>query len=106
MTSIRTSTDHTDRPEPSDITRVASALTTEGWLEADAWSAEPDQHYPPHAHRYGKAVVCVRGSIVFTTEETLLVLDAGDRAELDAGTVHEAVAGSEGAVCVEARGRR
>ncbi len=95
-----------DRAARADTGETESALAAEGWLDVGSWSSVPDQHYPAHAHHYEKAVVCVHGSIVFTTEEALIPLGAGDRTALDAGTVHEAVAGADGAVCVEARGRR
>lgn len=96
----------TDGAGSTDTREVVSVLTSEGWQGAGPWSADPDQHYPAHAHRYEKVVVCVQGSIVFTTEDALVPLGAGDRMDLEAGTVHEAVAGSDGAVCVEARDRR
>lgn len=82
-----------------------AALAAEGWTDASPWESRPEQHYPAHTHRYGKVVVCVRGSIVFTTEGSLISLGAGERMDMEAGTVHEAVAGPQGAVCVEAKER-
>lgn len=95
----------TDGAGCTDARETVSSLTSEGWQVASPWSSHPDQHYPAHKHAYDKVVVCTQGSIVFTTEDVLVPLSAGDRMDLEAGTVHEAVAGSDGAVCVEARER-
>lgn len=92
-------------PAPTDVDRAVAALATEGWTDASPWESTPEQHYPAHKHRYEKVVVCVAGSIVFTTEGSLISLDAGERMDMEANTVHEAVAGPQGSVCVEAKER-
>jgi len=48
---------------------------------------------------------CVDGSITFMLESEgkRLELNAGDRMVLPPGTVHSAVAGSEGCTCIEGR---
>ena len=95
-----------DAPAPTDADQAVAALAAEGWTDASPWESSPEQHYPAHTHRYDKVVVCVHGSIVFTTEGSLIPLGAGERMDMEAGTVHEAVAGPQGSVCVEARERR
>jgi quercetin dioxygenase-like cupin family protein len=49
-------------------------------------------------------IYVVRGSITFGLPEPgeKLSLNAGDRLDLPAGTVHDAVVGSEGVMCLEA----
>jgi quercetin dioxygenase-like cupin family protein len=47
-------------------------------------------------------LICESGSITFHTEEGDLVLAAGDRMELPAGTEHSATVGDTGVVCWEA----
>ena len=93
-------------PAPTDADQAVASLAAEGWTDASPWESSPEQHYPAHTHRYDKVVVCVSGSIVFTTEGSLISLDAGERMDMEANTVHEAVAGPQGSVCVEARERR
>jgi quercetin dioxygenase-like cupin family protein len=59
--------------------------------------------YSAHAHGYNKVICVVRGSITFGLPEfgQNLTLKAGDRLDLPAGTVHDAVVGSQGVVCLE-----
>jgi uncharacterized cupin superfamily protein len=46
----------------------------------------------------------LEGSIVFHTDDGDVVLDAGDRLDLPAGTAHAATVGPDGCACVEAWG--
>jgi quercetin dioxygenase-like cupin family protein len=73
-------------------------------LNSYSWSNGPHDIYAAHAHAYDKVIYCVAGSIVFGLpgENRKLTLHPGDRLDLPAGTVHDAVVGSEGVVCLEA----
>lgn len=68
------------------------------------WSNEPGYIYPDHDHPYHKMIYVVLGSIRFTLPSTGEALDMapGDHLDLMAGTVHEAVVGPQGVVCLEA----
>ena len=72
-------------------------------LDPGLWSNGPGDRYAAHEHTYDKVIVVERGSITFRlgTGEAL-ALDAGDRLELPAGTVHEAIVGLAGVSCLEA----
>ena len=68
-----------------------------------SWSNRPHDGYAPHSHSYEKVLYCVDGSITFALESEgrELVLKAGDRMVLPAGTVHSAVVGEGGCTCIE-----
>ena len=68
------------------------------------WSNGPHDSYAAHSHSYDKVIYVIRGSITFGLPELgqQLTLKAGDRLDLPAGTVHDAVVGAEGVVCLEA----
>ena len=68
------------------------------------WSNGPHDEYPAHTHSYAKIIYVVRGSITFGLPESgqQLTLKAGDRLDLPANTVHDAVVGPQGVVCLEA----
>jgi quercetin dioxygenase-like cupin family protein len=72
-------------------------------LSPYAWSNGPRDRYAAHTHSYDKVIYVVRGSITFGLPELgqSLTLQAGDRLDLPAGTVHDAVVGAEGVVCLE-----
>jgi len=77
-------------------------------LEADgcySWSNGPGDVYGEHTHAYEKILYCVSGSITFTLPDREIRLAPGDRLVLAPGTVHGAVVGPEGCVCIEGRGR-
>jgi quercetin dioxygenase-like cupin family protein len=82
---------------------LASRLRREG-LDAQAWSNGPGDTYAPHSHGYDKVLVATSGSIVFHLIDTGrdVGLNAGERLELPAGTVHGATVGSGGVRCLEA----
>jgi quercetin dioxygenase-like cupin family protein len=73
-------------------------------LEPYRWSNAPGDVYSQHVHSYDKVIFVVRGSITFGLPERSWELDlqTGDRLDLPAGTVHDAVVGPEGVVCLEA----
>jgi len=76
-------------------------------LRPYSWSNGPFDAYAPHKHDYDKVIYVVSGSITFglPDEARKVELNAGDRLDLPAGTVHEAVAGSHGVTCLEAHGK-
>ena len=69
-----------------------------------AWSNGPHDVYSAHSHSYNKVIYVVQGSIIFGLPELnkQLTLKAGDRLDLPAGIVHNAVVGVQGVVCLEA----
>jgi quercetin dioxygenase-like cupin family protein len=73
-------------------------------LDPYLWSNGPHDIYAAHTHGYDKVIYVVSGSITFGLPELgqNLMLKAGDRLDLPAGTVHDAVVGSQGVVCLEA----
>jgi len=73
-------------------------------LSPYSWSNGPHDIYAAHTHGYDKVIYVVRGSITFGLPELgqSLTLKAGDRLNLPAGTIHDAVVGSQGVVCLEA----
>jgi quercetin dioxygenase-like cupin family protein len=93
-------------PWPDSTTPTQSTLwqimTGEG-LSPYSWSNGPHDVYSAHTHSYDKVIYVVRGSITFGLPEMgkQLTLKAGDRLDLPAGTVHDAVVGSQGVVCLE-----
>ena len=79
-------------------------LCVEQNLHPYQWSNGPHDTYAAHSHSYDKVIYVVRGSITFGLSELgeQLTLKAGDRLDLPAGTVHDAVVGAQGVVCLEA----
>lgn len=84
------------------------AVDLEARLRADGhdpgrWSNGPGDRYAAHDHGYDKVIVVERGSIRFGLPGgTAIDLAAGDRLELPAGTVHDALVGPDGVACLEA----
>jgi quercetin dioxygenase-like cupin family protein len=78
-------------------------LRAEG-LSPGRWSNGPGDRYGAHEHGYDKVIVVERGSIRFGLPAAggSIELDEGDRLELPAGTVHDAVVGTGGVSCLEA----
>ena len=82
---------------------AASRLRAEG-LDPGSWSNGPGDTYAAHEHDYDKVIVVKSGSIRFGLPATAEAIDlaAGDRLELPAGTVHDAIVGGHGVTCLEA----
>ncbi len=82
---------------------VVERLRGEG-LDPGRWSNGPGDRYPAHAHGYDKVIAVERGSIRFGLPATdrSVDLEAGDRLDLPAGTVHDALVGPAGVDCLEA----
>jgi len=90
-------------PEPPSEAVLRRMLEAEG-LRYYAWGNGSGDTYPAHTHAYAKVIYVVRGSITFGLPQTgqQLTLRAGDRLDLPAGVVHNAVVGAEGVACLEA----
>jgi hypothetical protein len=82
---------------------LALRLREQGLL-ATGWANGPGERYGAHDHGYDKVVVVERGSIRFglTATAEAILLEVGDRLDLPAGTLHDALVGSEGVACLEA----
>ena len=94
-------------PWADSTSPTESALTklcAEQGLHPYQWSNGPHDIYSAHSHSYDKVIYVVRGSITFGLPELgqQLTLKAGDRLDLPANTVHDAVVGEQGVVCLEA----
>jgi quercetin dioxygenase-like cupin family protein len=89
---------------PGDATRADAERTfrEEGCGAARSWSNGPGDRYGTHEHDRKKALFCLEGSIAFHTDGGDVVLTAGDRLDLAAGTAHGATVGPEGCACIEA----
>jgi len=94
------------KPEPPTETTLRQILTTEG-LDSYRWGNGPHDVYPPHQHNYHKVIYVVRGTITFGLPKLgeEITLHAGDRLDLPARVVHNAVVGPEGVSCLEAHRR-
>ena len=73
-------------------------------LAASAWSNRPHDRYAAHRHAYDKVLVAAAGSIIFHLPELGrdVALQASDRLDLPAGTLHAATVGPRGVTCLEA----
>ncbi len=89
--------------EPPSEAAIRRILAAEG-LHPYAWSNGPGDVYGAHDHSYHKVIYVVEGSITFSLpyEGRRITLNAGDRLDLPAGVVHDAVVGPRGVVCLEA----
>ena len=87
-------------PTQSTLWRL---MADEG-LSPYSWCNGQHDIYAAHSHSYNKVIYVVQGSITFGLPElgTQLTLKAGDRLDLPAGIVHDAVVGTQGVVCLEA----
>ncbi len=88
---------------PPTESTLRQRLVGEG-LDAYAWSNGPHDVYSAHVHSYDKVIYVVKGSITFGLPQLdqQLTLQAGDRLDLPAGTIHDAVVGTQGVICLEA----
>jgi quercetin dioxygenase-like cupin family protein len=89
--------------EPPTEAAIRRILAAEE-LRPYAWSNGPGDVYSAHDHSYHKVIYVVEGSITFALpgEGRRVTLNAGDRLELPAGTLHDAIVGPRGVVCLEA----
>jgi len=91
-----------DSTPPTESTLMR--LCTEQGLHPYLWSNGPHDIYSAHSHSYAKVIYVVSGSITFGLPELgqQLTLKAGDRIDLPANTVHDALVGPQGVTCLEA----
>ncbi|HET7091264.1 MAG TPA: cupin domain-containing protein [Anaerolineae bacterium] len=89
--------------EPPTESAIRQLFDAEG-LRPYAWSNGPGDVYGAHHHAYHKVIYVVEGSITFglPDEGRQVTLNMGDRLDLPAGVVHDAVVGLQGVVCLEA----
>ena len=93
-------------PEKSPPTEsVLRRLLADENLQPYRWSNGPRDVYAAHSHGYHKVIYVVRGSVTFGLPQSgdHLTLRAGDRLDLPAGVLHDAVVGPQGVVCLEAQ---
>lgn len=90
---------------PLSEDEIVASMRAEG-LTPHGWGNSPGDRYGWHDHAYHKVLYCVRGSIIFHTDEGDLALAAGDRLDLPPGTRHAATVGDRGVRCVEAPGKQ
>ena len=90
-------------PEPVTEEALRKLLAAEG-LDPYTWSNGPGDVYSAHSHTYNKVIYVVKGSITFglPAENRTIALNLGDRLDLPAGVVHDAIVGADGVVCLEA----
>jgi quercetin dioxygenase-like cupin family protein len=82
--------------------KAAEAFEAEGCSAPREWSNGPGDRCAPHDHPYHKVLFCLGGSIVFHVEGRDAELGAGDRLDLQPGTLHGATVGPAGCRCIEA----
>jgi quercetin dioxygenase-like cupin family protein len=88
------------RPDESQIMQLFAAEN----LRPYRWSNGPHDIYSAHSHTINKVIIVLQGSITFGLPEDgrQVELFTGDRLDLPQGTVHNAVVGPDGVVCLEA----
>ena len=93
-------------PNQPDEMTIRSLLAQEK-LQPYRWSNSAHDVYAAHTQPYDKVIFVVSGSITFGLPQSgdHIVLQAGDRLDLPRGTVHDAVVGPLGVVCLEAHRR-
>lgn len=89
--------------QPASERELHRRLADEG-LRPYSWSNGPGDCYSVHRHSYDKVIYVVRGTITFGLPETgeQVQLEPGDRLELPAGVLHDALVGPLGVLCLEA----
>jgi hypothetical protein len=95
VTAIRT-------PGAAERADALEAFAAESCSPPRFWANGPGDRYGRHEHGYHKVLFCLKGSIVFHTDEGDVELVAGDRLDLEPGTSHGATVGPDGCSCVEA----
>ncbi len=85
-----------DRAVDPDEASLRTTLQREGY-SVFAWSDRAGATYEPHVHDHDESIWICAGEMTFGVDGDDFSLRAGDRLMLPLGTVHTAVAGSEGA---------
>ena len=83
-------------------------LLDEEGLIYERWRNGPLDIYFAHTHPFHKVIYVVTGAITFgfPKDGTKLTLKVGDRLDLPAGVLHEAVVSTLGVECLEAHIKR
>ena len=87
---------------PPSETEVLRMIADKGF-SGYRWSNHPGDVYGAHNHNFHKIIFVIQGSITFglPQEEIQISLNPGDRLDLARGTVHDAIVGDQGVVCLE-----
>jgi quercetin dioxygenase-like cupin family protein len=87
-------------PTLSGITRLMQKDNLQPYM----WSNLPNHRYAVRSHNYDKVLYVVDGSLEIHLPDSnqILILRAGDRADIPAGVRHATIVGIKGAKCVEA----
>ena len=86
-------------PSEADVLQMIADKGFSGYR----WLNHPGDVYEAHSHAFHKIIFVIQGSITFglPQEEIQISLKAGDRLDLSRGTVHDAIVGAHGVVCLE-----
>jgi quercetin dioxygenase-like cupin family protein len=86
----------------TDEQGITDAFARES-LTPQRWSNSAGDRYAPHSHRHHKVLYCLAGSITFALPATgeSYQLTPGDRLDIEPHTLHSAVVGPAGVVCIE-----
>lgn len=92
------------RSEAPTEADLHAQMVSEG-LAPYKWSSNPQDVFQAHDHPYEKIIIVVAGSITFgfPIEGEPTTLFPGDRLNLPSRVMHNAVAGKNGVVCLEAQ---
>lgn len=87
----------------SPTEEAVKALMVKEGVQLYRWSNEPGDIYDAHTHEFHKIIYVIDGSITFnlTDDGESVTLQPGDRMDLAAGAIHQAVVGPDGVVCLE-----
>lgn len=93
---------HWPESRPPTEAELRERYAAEG-LAPYRWSNGPHDRYRAHRHDYHKVIYVVSGAITFGLPELgdSISLATGDRLDLPAGVLHDAVVGPDGVVCLE-----
>jgi quercetin dioxygenase-like cupin family protein len=92
------------KEQPPSEAELRHRLISEG-LDPRTWSAASGDREPVHSHEFPMTVYCVEGSAWVTIVDDhnrTIELEPGDRLDIPPGVRHAAMAGLDGATCLEA----
>jgi quercetin dioxygenase-like cupin family protein len=91
-----------DAAEPPSLVDLQVRFQDAG-LQPRSFSNATNDRYDWHEHDQHKILFCVRGAITFHTRDGDLLLEPGDRIDIEPGTPHAAhVHPPDGVTCIEA----
>ena len=90
-------------PEIPTEAAIRRVMDAEG-LHYERWANRPLDVYFAHSHPVHKVIYVVAGAITFVLPKNgaSFTMKVGDRIDLPAGTIHEAVVSTLGVECFEA----